>query len=65
MSSYNTRTRMLILEIRYSIEHTARPKELNRARYWYGESVRLSVCPWNSDIVSKRLNISSNFFRSF
>jgi len=29
------------------------------ARYWYSNSVCLSVCPWYAGIVWKRLNISS------
>ena len=29
------------------------------ARYWYSNSVRLSVCPWHAGIVWKRLNVSS------
>jgi len=28
-------------------------------RYWYSNSVRLSVCPWRSGIGWKRLNILS------
>jgi len=31
------------------------------ARYWYSNSVCLSVHPWHAGIVSKRLNISSCF----
>jgi len=34
-----------------------------RARYCYGISVRLSVCPSHSSIVSKRRHISSNSLR--